>query len=309
MRGKFPVSFQITKRGKYEPADVKVIYADAEPAPGTDPAGTPSLPPGSDGALTGKAEAGGPSLARQEFSPPPAYVPLNPQAPPDFERHARRCCICSHPDRDAIEGEFVRWASPRRLAKDYHIADRVSLYRHAHATGLFPRRKREFARVLEDILECVEHSSLEESADVIIRAARVYAHLDENGNWFEPPRTHIILTGPAPSQFTENPDLTPTLEPQPNKEHQEISLNPVKKRTYTCKSKQKLTAMTIRKSKAKKRLIAMTIRRGSASRATNGSRGTPDKSHSNVTERPTNDRKAKKRLIATHPNSKNGPTQ
>jgi hypothetical protein len=258
MRGKFPVSFQITPGPtKHDPAEVKVNYADDEPALGTTSTGTPTLPPGPDGALTGKAEAGDPSLVRQEFSSPPACAPLNSQdPPPDFSRHARRCCICSHPDRDAIEGEFIRWASPRRLAKDYHIADRVSLYRHAHATGLFPRRKREFARVLEDILECVEHSSLEESADVIIRAARVYAHLDENGNWFEPPRTHIILTGPAPPQFTENPDLTPTLEPQPDQEHQEISLNPVKKRTYTCKSKQKLTAMTIRKSKAKKRLIA-----------------------------------------------------
>jgi hypothetical protein len=254
MRGKFPVSFQITPGPtKHDPAEVKVNYADDKPALGTASTVTPSLPPGPDGALTGKAEAGDPSLVRQEFSSPPACAPLNSQdLPPDFSRHARRCCICSHPDRDAIEGEFVRWASPRRLAKDYHIADRVSLYRHAHATGLFPRRKREFARVLEDILECVEHSSLEESADVIIRAARVYAHLDENGNWFEPPRTHIILTGPAPPQFAGNSEIAASDEPQPNAQPGRIPLK-----------------------------LARKLTRGS---------------------------KAKKRLIATHPNSKNGPT-
>jgi hypothetical protein len=29
-------------------------------------------------------------------------------APPDLDRHSIRCVVCSHPDRDAIEGDFVR---------------------------------------------------------------------------------------------------------------------------------------------------------------------------------------------------------
>lgn len=269
---RIPVAIEIIKKSRVGPAEFKMIYEEDQAPPNqpsatTAPADLPQLTPAAPGPALPADSADSPAAPLATSEAPPAFsAPSDPSLPPDFDRHARRCSICSHPDRDAIEGEFIRWASPRRLAKDYQIADRVSLYRHAHATGLFSRRRREFARVLEDILECVEHSSLEESADVMIRAARVYAHLDENGNWFEPPRTHIILTGPAPSQFTENPDLAPTLEPQPGQEHQEISLNPVKKRTYTCKSKQELTAMTIRKSKAKKR------------------------------------------LIATHPNSKNGPT-
>jgi hypothetical protein len=121
-------------------------------------------------------------------------------SPPDFSRHSRRCCICLHPDRDAIEGDFIRWRSPELIARDYKIANRTSIYRHAHCTGLFAWRRRELGRVLEGILENAEHVPLEAS-DAIVCAARVYAHLDENGNWFEPPRTNVILTGPAPALY------------------------------------------------------------------------------------------------------------
>ena len=53
---------------------------------------------------------------------------LTPEAklPPDFARHARKCRICSHPDRDAIEGDFIRWRSPELIAKDHQISDRTS---------------------------------------------------------------------------------------------------------------------------------------------------------------------------------------
>jgi len=118
-------------------------------------------------------------------------------APPDFSRHSRRCCICLHPDRDAIEGDFIRWRSPELIAREYKIANRTSIYRHAHCTGLFAWRRRELGRVLEGILENAEHVPLEAS-DAVVRAARVYAHLDENGNWFEPARINFVLTGPVP---------------------------------------------------------------------------------------------------------------
>jgi hypothetical protein len=117
--------------------------------------------------------------------------------PPDFSRHSRRCCICLHPDRDAIEGDFIRWRSPELIAREYKIANRTSIYRHAHCAGLFAWRRRELGRVLEGILENAEHVPLEAS-DAIVRAARVYAHLDENGNWFEPARINFVLTGPVP---------------------------------------------------------------------------------------------------------------
>ena len=129
-----------------------------------------------------------------------------PLLPPDFSRHARRCCICSHPDRDAIEGDFIRWHSVELIAREYKIASRKSIYRHAHCTGLFAWRRRELGRVLEGILENAEHVPLV-SSGVIVRAARIYAHLDENGNWFEPAHTNFILTAPASSLSPLGSDL------------------------------------------------------------------------------------------------------
>ncbi len=183
-------------------------------------------------------QASSPTISDEGYGVPNAERG-DPSLPPDFDRHSRRCAVCSHPDRDAIEGEFIRWRSPKNIVRNHKIADASSLYRHAHATGLFARRRREFARVLEDILEIVEESSLD-TADVIIRAARLYARLDENGNWFEPTRTNIILTGPAPGQFSENPDLEISAVP------------PNRPRKIPFKLASKLTE----EKKAKKRLIA-----------------------------------------------------
>ncbi|HEX5422786.1 MAG TPA: hypothetical protein VFW94_04505 [Candidatus Acidoferrales bacterium] len=114
--------------------------------------------------------------------------------PPDLARHSRRCMVCSHPDRDAIEAEFIRWRSPIRIAEEYGIADRTSIYRHAQATGLMHRRRREASRVLEHVLERAESTPTEEF-DVITRALRLYTHLDDDARFREPIRTHHVLHG------------------------------------------------------------------------------------------------------------------
>jgi len=157
------------------------------------------------------------------------FVKANPREviasslPPDFSRHARRCSICAHPDRDAIEGDFIRWNSPSQIAKMYKIADRSSIYRHAHSTGLFDRRKHEVNRVLETVLENVEQCPIE-SFDTIIRAARLYTHLDDRGNWTEPPRITYFIAGPPPGS---------TAAPPPS---------PRKRKIRSSKSKRFLTA-------------------------------------------------------------------
>jgi hypothetical protein len=68
-------------------------------------------------------------------------------------RHQRYCCVCSHPEREEIEGEFVAWRSPAAIAIDYGIADRAIVYRHAHALGLFTKRQRNIRAALERIIE------------------------------------------------------------------------------------------------------------------------------------------------------------
>jgi len=152
-----------------------------------------------------------PAFASQTSAAKSTFVASTPvihainRTPPDSERHSRLCSICSHPDRDAIEGDFVRWRKPREIIDDYRLSSRSAFYRHVHATGLFQRRRFELARVLETRLEEADDCPLEQF-DIITRAARVYAHLDDNGRWFEPTRTHHILTGSLPLPNDTPPD-------------------------------------------------------------------------------------------------------
>jgi hypothetical protein len=140
-------------------------------------------------------------------APPAPPPPSDPSAPPDYSRHPRRCSICCHPDRDAIEGDFVRWCSPDQIAKAYDLPDRFSVYRHAHYAGLFERRKRQVARVLETFLESAESCPIE-AADMIIRATRLYVRINEHGDWVEAPRTQYFITGTMDS--TEPSASSPT---------------------------------------------------------------------------------------------------
>jgi hypothetical protein len=52
-----------------------------------------------------------------------------------LERHSRRCIICHHPEREAIEEEFVHWRAPWKLSQDYKLADYRTVYRHARAAA------------------------------------------------------------------------------------------------------------------------------------------------------------------------------
>jgi hypothetical protein len=138
------------------------------------------------------------TLTADPASTETAIMPARSSHIPDLSRHSRRCSICAHPDRDAIEAEFIRWRSPEKIAKDYNLGSRLAIYRHAHAAGLLDQRRRHVSRVLESFLETVDDCPPLDF-DPITRAVRVYAHLDDNGRWIEPDRTLRILTSPATS--------------------------------------------------------------------------------------------------------------
>ena len=219
----FPIAFAITKPTRFSPGDTQMFYAHewealqkslqaGQPAQPSDEPAEPNQPADSvsdSSSISSNSSVSSTSSISSTSSP---LYPEKPTAwaskglPPDFARHARRCSVCSHPDRDAIEGDFIRWRSPELIARDYKIPDRASIYRHVHSTGLFAWRKQELGRVLEGILESSEHLPLE-SADVIIRAARIYSHLDDSGKWFEPPRTNYLFAGPAPTIGSLESDL------------------------------------------------------------------------------------------------------
>jgi hypothetical protein len=114
------------------------------------------------------------------------------------KRHARKCCICRHPQRDAIERAFLHWRSPERIARDYGSFSHMAIYRHAHACGLYDRRLRILREGLEQILEHSEDCL--PAAHMIIRAAEAYSRLPES--WIGPrtPRS------PAVTYVVANPE-------------------------------------------------------------------------------------------------------
>ena len=72
---------------------------------------------------------------------------------PNPGRHAAECKVCSHAQREEIERDFINWKSPAAIAKQYRLANRASVYRHAHALGLLPKRQRNVRAALEKIIE------------------------------------------------------------------------------------------------------------------------------------------------------------
>lgn len=96
-------------------------------------------------------------------------------------RHERLCGICNHPDREAIEFDFLHWRNPEDISCEHHIRDRSSIYRHAHATGLFALRRRNSRAVLERLVERVDEVSVTDIG--ILRALREYSRLNDDGQW------------------------------------------------------------------------------------------------------------------------------
>jgi hypothetical protein len=107
-----------------------------------------------------------------------------------LEMHRAHCSICDSEIQVEIDEHFTNWHSVRELADEYDI-DRRAIYRHAHATGLFPIRDRHLRRALGLLIEDAE--IVEVSADSVIRAVRTMAHLNSEGEWVNPP-THVVFS-------------------------------------------------------------------------------------------------------------------
>jgi hypothetical protein len=98
-------------------------------------------------------------------------------------RHMAQCSICSHPKRAEIETGFENWESPATLAAEHGLADRASIYRHAHALNLFEKRKRNVRAALERIIE--KSGEVEVTASAVVAAIQAYAKINAQGQWVE----------------------------------------------------------------------------------------------------------------------------
>ena len=101
-----------------------------------------------------------------------------------LELHSIHCRICQHRDRESIEQWFIEWSSVTRLAKTYGLTP-DSIYRHAHATGLFEKRQRNIRRALERIIEQVE--DVQANAPAVVSAIQTYTKLNARGEWTQRP--------------------------------------------------------------------------------------------------------------------------
>lgn len=99
-----------------------------------------------------------------------------------MDRHSRDCSICAHPDRAEIEGEFLAWESPSRLARRFKISRRT-IYRHASATDLFERRSRNIRSALEKIIERGCETQI--GARGLVAAVEAYSKINSLGKWVD----------------------------------------------------------------------------------------------------------------------------
>ena len=133
-------------------------------------------------------------------------------APPPSEsaaaHHPAKCSICNHPDRHAIDDDFVHWVRPSTIAWEFDISARA-ICRHAHATRLYELRARNYIEALDLVVENAQGATV--TGDTIIRAIRVATQFRESGQWTEPPRRVIYSIEREPSPAIAPPEAAPAL--------------------------------------------------------------------------------------------------
>jgi hypothetical protein len=152
-----------------------------------------------------------PSAFTDPHQPPPPPRASSP-AQPEPDRHSRKCLVCAHPERDAIDQGFLHWRSPQNISLEFGVPA-ASVYRHAHSTGLYARRAGKIRQSLSFIIEQAERCT--PSADAIIRAVRAFTHINDDGKWIEPTKQVVFTTRheyvepSSPSQENDEPARPP----------------------------------------------------------------------------------------------------
>ena len=113
-----------------------------------------------------------------------------PKRRPNLSRHRRKCAICAHSQRGAIEDAFGRFESPARIAEQFNLGDRRQVYRHAQALRLFVRRNRNLCASLGLFLE--KSDRLIPTFTNFLYAAEKYAKIDEDGETIRRPKSTPI---------------------------------------------------------------------------------------------------------------------
>jgi len=130
----------------------------------------------------------------------------------DLSRHERRCSICHHPDREAIEEAFLQWRSVKSIDVDFEPeGGPTAIYRHARALKLFKQRNLALRSSLEFVIEQAEH--VMPTAEGLVKAIRAYTRINDVGEWIDTPTTHIVkvmpMRDPEPRNVTNSASVYP----------------------------------------------------------------------------------------------------
>lgn len=93
------------------------------------------------------------------------------------KHHTSLCQICRHPNRKEIDREFLHWTHPDELVREYGLGSSRAVYRHAHACGLFERRRERLRFALERIIE--HASEIKPTPAVVLGAIRLAYQMDQ----------------------------------------------------------------------------------------------------------------------------------
>jgi hypothetical protein len=157
--------------------------------------GVIDTPPGSYTAKATSSRGGGSKTQVQvESIPPPEESQIGnaekKRHRASLARHARKCSVCHHADREFIDDDYLRWRSPETIAREYKISHHSVVYRHADATGLRTQRRAALRATLENFIEQAE--CVRATAGSVVAAVRLYAQINDQGQWTPPVRRHIV---------------------------------------------------------------------------------------------------------------------
>jgi hypothetical protein len=130
----------------------------------------------------GKNRAGAKRVKGDENKP---EIPTSDPKTAALNRHKGQCTICSHERCMEIEAAFVAWESPEKIATEFGLGHRTTVYRHAKAVGLNLKRQQNIRVPLERIIERASEPTLQVTGATVVQAIAVYGKLNAQGQLIE----------------------------------------------------------------------------------------------------------------------------
>jgi hypothetical protein len=94
-------------------------------------------------------------------------------------RHSRLCKLCSSPEREAIERDYISWQRPVTICGRYGIKSRTTLHLHVRALRLDEQRDANIRGALSRFVE--RSMTVKPTASSFVAACAILTKLNEAG--------------------------------------------------------------------------------------------------------------------------------